>query len=175
MKRCSSQGCRNHVFSTGYCLSHQFNRSDEKYLKHQKEAKEKRFTPQKRMKTTKTPIEQSFGYTNQTEMFLGLWHDRYVSGKGIICPFTNEKLDHYKNTSYYWSCFAHILNKKNYTYFKLNPANIRIIHPTLHRIIDQGSTDDRKRHPGWKWEEWDALVISMKEEYRKFKLENNLA
>ena len=175
MKVCRASGCFRPVFSHGFCQSHQRQRTDEKYLRKQKESKEKRFTPQKKMEAEKIPIEKSFGYTNQMEMFLDLWHDRYVSGKGIICPFTGEKLDRFKGTPYLWNVFSHILNKKNYTYFRLNPVNIMIVHPTFHRIVDQGSTDDRKRHPGWKFDAWDALVIDMKEQYRKFKIENHLA
>ena len=125
-------------------------------------------------KEKKEPIEFSFGYRDQTFMFLTLWHDAYVPGKGIICPFTGEKLDHYKNSAYYWNCFAHVLPKGGYTYWKYNPANIRIIHPTFHRVVDQGTLDERKLYPKWKWEEWDALVLDMKEQYKKFKQDNLL-
>ena len=149
-------------------------RSDEKYLKKQKEIREKRFTPQKKMETEKTPIEKSFGYTNQTEMFLNLWHDRYVSGKGIICPFTGEKLDHYKNTQFYWNVFSHVLNKKNYTFWKLNPYNIRIVHPTFHRLTHFGTFADRKLHPTWNFDLWDQEVERLKIEYQQFKKENLL-
>ena len=174
MKACKC-GCGYPVFSNGYSKGCQRKRTDEKYIKKQKDSREKRFTPQKKMEATKTPIEQSFGYTNQTEMFLDLWHDRYVSGKGIICEFTGEKLDHYKNTQFYWNCFAHVLNKKNYTYFKLNPKNIRVVLPEFHRIIDQGTALEKANHPNWKFDKWNNEVEEMKITYQEFKKSNLLA
>ena len=163
------------MFSHLYCLNHQYKRNDTKYLDRKKMEKEKSLNPHARVNVMPLPIEKSFGYTNQMEMFLDLWHDRYVSGKGIICPFTGEKLDRFKGTSYFWSCFMHVLPKGRYTYWKLNPHNVIIAFPTFHRVADQGTLDERKEHPSWRWDEWDALVIDMKEQYRKFKIENHLA
>lgn len=74
----------------------------------------------------------------------------------------------------YWNCFAHILSKKQYPWFKLNPDNVEVVDPEFHRIIDQGSTKDRTQHPDWAWDEWDAKVIRMKEEYQNFKTKNLL-
>ena len=164
MRKCTIVGCVSPVFAKNLCTHHQYLRTDKK-----------KKTPHIMEKEKKEPIEFSFGYRDQTSMFLDLWHDAYVQGKGIVCPFTNEKLDHYKGTQYFWNCFSHILSKGRYTYWKFNPANIRIVHPTFHRICDQGTFEDRKNHPTWKWDEWDSLVLEKKEEYKKFKQDNLLA
>ena len=72
------------------------------------------------------------------------------------------------------SYFAHILNKKNHTYWRLNPANIRIISPIAHGIIDNGTLKDREQYPTWNWDLWDQLVEEKKKEYTLFVKENNL-
>lgn len=161
--------CGRSVFGTdkntgeGFCASHQWKRTDKKKKTTTVMEKEK-----------KEPIEYSFGYRNQTDMFFDLWEKAYVPGKGVVCPFTNEKLDHYRNTQYFWNCFMHILPKGRYTYWKYNPANIIIAHPTFHRVCDAGSLAERKHHPTWNFEAWDSLVLEKKEEYRKFKQDNLL-
>ena len=169
-RTCSADNCSRSVWGTdkitgkGYCQRHQFFRTDKK-----------KKTSHIMEKKKKEPIEFSFGYKDQTSLFLDMWHDAYVPGKGVVCPFTNEKLDHYRNTQYFFNCFSHILPKGRYTYWKFNPANIRIVHPTFHRVASHGTLEERKYHPGWKFDEWDALVLEKKEEYQKFKQENLLA
>ena len=175
MKSCSVVGCIWPVFGTdkntgfSYCKMHQWRRTDLKRLRPYKKKEED--------SSEKWNPVTSFGYTSQTDMFLQLWHDADKENhyKGIYCPFTGKKLDHYKNTKYFWQCFAHILPKGRYTYFRLNPANIRIVEPSFHQVVDQGSLDDRKRHPEWKFDEWDELVLRMKSEYIEFKRDNLLA
>lgn len=78
-------------------------------------------------------------------------------------------------TQLFPNCFMHILPKGRYTYWKYNPANIIIAHPTFHRVCDAGSLAERKHHPTWNFEAWDSLVLEKKEEYRKFKQDNLLA
>jgi hypothetical protein len=70
--------------------------------------------------------------------------------------------------------FAHILPKGTYTYWKLNPEYILIMHPEAHHIFDQGTQEDRKKYPDWNWEWLDAKVEKAKKEYRKFVKANNL-
>lgn len=175
MKRCKSEGCRNYVFSNLYCLNHQYKRTDSKYLDRKRMEKEQKTNPHARVNVMPAPIEHSFGYKDQTSMFLDMWHDAYVPGKGVICPFTGEKLDHYFRSQFFWNCFAHVLPKGRYTYWKYNPANIRIVFPVFHRIVDAGTLEERKHHPTWDFEAWDSLVLEKKEEYRKFKQDNLLA
>lgn len=166
MRKCF---CGRPVFGTdkdtgiGYCSSHQWKRTDKK-----------KKTPHIMEKEKKEPIEFSFGYRDQTSMFLDLWHDAYVPGKGIICPFTGESLYRFKGTTYFFNCFSHVLSKKNYSFWKLNPYNIRIVHPSFHSLTHFGTFADRKLHPTWNFDLWDQEVERLKIEYQQFKKENLL-
>ena len=166
MKICQAENCNYPVFGGGYCKYHQSKRTDGK----------KPHSLQYQIPKKKDPSELlfSFGYDNQVQMFGDLWHDEKKKNGWVTCPFTGEPLEGYKNTNLYWSCFAHILGKGKYPYFKLNPANIRIVHPNFHKICDQGTQADRAKHPNWRWDLWDAEVEKMKEEYQNFKKVNLL-
>jgi hypothetical protein len=119
--------------------------------------------------------EIGFGFENQFDLFMTLWANAKDEHARVTCPYTGEQLNRYYRTDLFWSCFMHLLAKKNWPYFKLNPANIRIVHPNLHRIFDAGTRDERKQHPEWKWDLIDSEVIALKEEYANFKKENLLA
>ena len=169
MRTCSVERCIWPVFGTdkntglGYCTIHQWHRTDLKRKRPYKKEESDRWDP-----------VTSFGYMNQYDMFLQLWHDA-DGPNGVICPFTKERLNFYKHRGNYWfSCFSHIIPKGKYPLFKLNPDNIRIVYPEFHRIVDQGRFEDRKGHPEWKFDEWDRLVLEMKEKYRQFKKDNLL-
>ena len=164
MKRCAAFGCVNPSQSHGYCFRHGYLRTDER---RPKRVIKKPSEP----KAVSTP---TFGFEDQTSMFLWLWDQAKDAEGYVFCPYTGKRLNGFWGSDVWFQCFAHILNKKNYTYFKLNPENVRVVHPIFHRIIDQGTLDDRKGHPVWKWDEWDALVIAMKEEYQNFKIKNLL-
>lgn len=169
MRTCSADNCNRPVFGTdkntnkGYCSSHQWMRTDKKK------------TPKIMEKQEKTPIEYSFGFTNQQDMFFALWEKAREAGRGdVVCPFTGQTLLRYYRTPLWWQCFAHVLPKGRYPYFKLNPDNMRLVIPPFHKLIDQGTYDQRKLYPGWKWTEWDNLVFEMKEKYAQFKKDNLL-
>jgi len=160
MKKCQIDNCFNPVFSHGYCQRHGYLRTDKKNMPVQA----------RRIRLS----DYSFGFEDQSTLFDWLWENaKDVCGR-VFCEFTGEGLNQFYNTSLYYNCFAHVLPKGRYTYFKLNPANIKIVFPEFHRIIDQGSRDKRLEHPLWKWELWDAKVVEMKEQYLKYKQENKL-
>jgi hypothetical protein len=119
--------------------------------------------------------EITFGFESQLEMFLWLWDQAKDKNGDVICKYTGEKLNGFYRTNVFWNCFAHILPKFTYRYFKLNPNNVRIVYPTFHRIVDQGTLKEREQHKEWKWDLWDSEVIAMKTEYLKFKKENLLS
>ncbi|MGD0341281.1 MAG: hypothetical protein ABSA76_06210, partial [Bacteroidales bacterium] len=153
------EGCRNYVFSNGFCQRHQYLRQDDRYLKkHHRE-------------------DIYFGFENQTEMFIWLWdREEKMQGEGRIrCHYTGKELSCFVGKKLFFSCFAHVLPKSNYPHFKLNPENIRIVHPEFHRIVDQGTKEDRDKQPDWKFSLWDQDVFEMKEKYREFKKINSLA
>jgi hypothetical protein len=116
----------------------------------------------------------NFGFDNQLDMFYDLWAKAGDKDGYIICPFTEEILNGYKRGNSWFSCFAHLLPKGRFTYFKLNPDNIRVVYPEFHRIVDQGTEKDRQRHPDWRFDLWDQEVEKMKIQYEKFKKENLL-
>ena len=169
MRYCTHRGCVNRVFGTdkntglGYCEWHRWDRTDRK---------PKKSTP--RFSERKKFHELNFGFDNQTDMFMSLWDNTQDKNGAVTCPYTGERLNRFYNTETWYNCFAHILPKGKYTYWKLNPINIEIVNPEFHKIIDQGTLRARAGHPEWKWEEWDKKVILMKEEYVKFKKENLL-
>ncbi|MBK5202155.1 MAG: hypothetical protein JJE45_00335 [Prolixibacteraceae bacterium] len=116
-----------------------------------------------------------FGFEDQLSMFHALWENAGDEKGYIICPFTGMRLNGFYGTDLWVNCFLHILPKKNYTYFKLNPANIAIAYPEFHRIVDAGTQKERAEHPTWRFDLWDARVIAMKAEYAVFKQKNLLA
>jgi len=154
--------------------------SDYKYIKpHFKEDRrpkeKKRYKIPTRKKSglnsPQNALKRSWGYSSQVDMFDDLWAKATRYGKITpTCPYTNEKLDHMGLLWY--NMFAHILSKQKYPMWRLNPNNIRIVHPEFHRIVDQGRLQERSLHPEWKWTEWDSLVEDKKKEYESFIKEN---
>jgi hypothetical protein len=116
----------------------------------------------------KSTLKTMWGYKSQKEMFAVLWNNHLILNKNIICPYTGEKLNSYYDTILWVNCFAHVLPKGKYPYWRLNPVNIRLVSPAFHRIVDQGRLSDRLDFPEWKWSEWDKLVDQKKKEYEVF-------
>lgn len=169
MRTCSADNCNFPVFGTdkntgeGYCQRHQWMRTDRKPK-----------NPAFRAK--REPLRDfSFGFDNQTDLFFYKWDEAKNERAEVICKYTGEHLNRYRNRQAFWSCFAHVLPKGRFPYFKLNPDNIRVVDPVFHRIIDQGTTEDRKIHPGWNFDLWDREVEEMKVAYQEYKISNLLS
>ena len=166
MRICSVENCNSPVFGTdkntnlGYCHFHQGKRTDNK--------------PRQYIKKETMIKDLGFGFDNQLEMFLTLWSNAKDEKCRVFCPYTHEQLNYFHGKNNFFSCFAHILPKGRYPYFKLNPENIAIVHPNFHRIIDQGTHKERLLHPGWNWSAWDEKVAEMKAKYAQFKKDNLL-
>jgi hypothetical protein len=121
-------------------------------------------------------IKAQWGYKSQVDMFEDMWSRALKEGKGkVICPFTNKDLTHYADgqMSFWLACFAHVLNKKNYPYYKLNPSNVVIVNPLFHSIVDCGRFSERLKYAEWKFFMWDKLVEDKKREYAEFIKLNN--
>lgn len=163
MKTCKVDNCNYPVFGKGLCRNHQFLREDKKHRPipiHSKKIK---------------VHEVSFGFENQLELFQYLW-DNAKDENGIVkCKYTGKVLNSYYNDRLWLNCFAHLLPKGKYIYFKLNPENVECVNPFFHAVIDQGTSDARSKHPDWNFELWDAKVNEMKIKYQKFKKENLLS
>jgi len=114
-----------------------------------------------------------FGFDSQLQVFK---HVFFKLDKPVICPITGRDItDIMKGPVTQWiKSFAHILPKGKYSHWRLNPRNIRMIHPEAHHIIDQGTKEDRKNHPDWNWCWWDDQVTMAKIDYKKFIKDNLL-
>jgi hypothetical protein len=163
MKVCKVENCIHPVFSHLYCQRHQYLRTD------RKPKKVPTYTKKGKLRTF------DFGFEDQLTMFATLWENHKDEKGRVICTFTGQQLNGFLLTDLYYNCFAHILSKKQYPWFKLNPANICIVAPEFHRIVDAGTQKERAEHPSWRFDLWDARVIKMKEAYLKFKKEHLLA
>lgn len=168
MRTCQYKNCTYPVFGTdketniGYFKSHQYLRTDRK-------PKKPAFRSSKPKKTF------DFGFETQIDLFTWCWHEAKNKEGEVICKYTGEKLNKYYNTDQSLSCFAHVLPKGKYTYFRLNPKNIRVVSPDFHHVVDQGTLLDRINHPTWNFELWDNEVEQLKIEYQVFKKTNLLA
>lgn len=163
--------CGRPVFGTdkntniGYCSSHQWKRTDKK---------KKSIAPH----TQRTPVRNlSFGFDDQLTMFEYLWEKARNAKGRVICQYTGEDITDLENGSVerWICCFAHVLPKGRYIYFKLNPDNVKVVHPNFHKAVDQGTTEIRKKWTGWKFRQWDTEVAQMKEKYLEYKKQNLLA
>lgn len=174
MKQCLFEGCNRNSFSHGYCQIHQYKRTDSKAIEARNETVEprsaitlyKRTTSDKsELKTTKNSLKESFGFSSQIEMFNQIWLDR-----PHICQISGSNLDLVPESKFFWM-FAHILNKKNYPLWKLNPQNILLLHPDVHYCVDNFTEDMRKKH-NYDFDKWFVLVNFMKQKYLEFLKEN---
>ena len=189
MRTCQANDtCTYPVFGTdkntniGYCKNHQNLRTDLK-------RKSKSFGIAKRSPRKPSRSMPSFGFESQPDLFAWCWENQKNEKGRVICKYTGIELTKdfkiidspkvHDDSKITWpiiwiNCFAHVLPKKNYTYFRLNPDNIRVVYPEFHRIVDQGSSVDRANHPDWKFDIWDREVEEMKIKYKLFKKQNLL-
>jgi hypothetical protein len=164
MKQCKKEGCYQNVFSNGFCCNHQYLRTDKKVNK------------KISYKSQKKSIQDfSFGFENQIDLFNWCWEKAKNEKGRVICQFTGIDITDLKETNMWYSCFAHVLPKGRYTYWKLNPENIRVVAPLFHQFVDQSTALQREKHPEWKYKEWISLVFEMKLKYQDFKKQNQLS
>ena len=110
-----------------------------------------------------------FGYNSQLEMFFSLW-DKYPRDKEgrMFCEFTGMRIDTFEDSNMWINCFSHILPKGLYPSFKLNPDNLRIVHPNFHFATEFYTSDMKEKCPDWDFDKWFALVEEMKKLYQTF-------
>ena len=175
MKTCLFDCCELPVFSHGYCKRHQHMRIDDKKPKQPsfkpckpQSIKKGTNTKAKENNGFKTQLQRSFGFDNQKQMFEFIWLNR-----PHICALSGQDLNKVPNERIHW-CMAHILNKKNYPFFKLKEDNILLIHPDVHQIVDNFTSDIPQKNPDVDFGLWFKLVEQKKEEYKRFLKENLL-
>ena len=106
----------------------------------------------------------SWGYFSQLEMFRDIW-DKMESPR--ICPISNRKLDKLRGGDKFHWCFAHILPKGRYKFYRLNPDNILVVHPDVHNLIDQGTQEQRDK-TGWDFSVFFNMKEKLKISYETF-------
>ena len=166
---CGVEGCIYPVFGTdkntniGYCARHQGKRTDKKPKKPLFRTKRERIR------------EFDFGFESQASLFDWLWENARNKQGRVICPYTDVDITNLEGTKMYYSCFAHVLPKGRFTYFKLNPKNIRVVNPAFHTAVDQSTSLQRENHPDWKFSRWYEEKEELRLAYTQFKRENLLA
>ena len=107
-----------------------------------------------KVKQNKKPLsERSIQGTGEKKMFQEIWktreHISFLSRKG---------LNVYDGTKFWYSCFAHVLPKGKYPKLKINPENIVLLTPEEHRLLDQGTEDQRKKYQQENYyADWDKI------------------
>jgi hypothetical protein len=174
-KTCVSCGHEREIFSKGECLPC----SKIRYARRAQDKVSQRVSkplsrqsygkiPPRKRKALKSQIwlSEHWGFKSQVDLFEHIW-----AVSPHKCRFTGEDLKRYRGTKMENNCCAHLLRKGTYSLFKLNPENVVLAYPEFHRIVDQGTSDDRRKHPQWNFALWDQMVEHMKKEYEEFKRE----
>jgi len=144
------------VFSKGYCKYCQY-----KNYTSIKEKQGSKYTKKK----DKVIKNGNFGFNTQMEMFKYIWNTQPHT-----CWLTGLALKEFDVRM-----FAHVLRKGTYTYFKLNPKNIRLLHPTIHNLVDNFKEELREQYSHVDFNKWFKLQEEMKIKYEEFKRKNLLA
>lgn len=162
-KQCKVDGCNStNIFTKGYCVYHRY-----KAVLGTKKKRETKYVRIKR-KSLKRALNAditSFGFKNQVEMFEYKWEN-----ESHICWMTGKPLVE-KDIR----MFAHVLRKGKYTYFKLNPDNIRLLLPEVHDLVDNFQEHYRETYWWVDFDKWFNLQEEIKMEYEVFKSKNLLA
>jgi len=127
-KECSKDGCNNLVFSHGYCKTHGYSRTDDKY-------KRPRMKKNRYIKVSNKP-------TGELAMFLEIYEenkDKWVSA------ISGTPLVH-RSGFMFINQFAHLLAKGRFKEYRLNKENIWCITPEEHMLLDQGTLEQRERY-----------------------------
>jgi len=160
-KKCIEPNCTNNQFGGGYCLYHQYRR------KSGTKTKCKGKTIRKKTKVVKNAY---FGFKTQIEMFDCIWEKQ-----PHVCWLTGRPLQYKKGDDKWVNQMAHVLRKGTYTYFKLNPNNIRLLLPEIHDLVDNFKEEYREIYYWVDFDKWFRLQDEMRIEYEVFKSKNLLA
>lgn len=113
------------VFGGGMCLYCQYMRTDKKPTK---------IRPRKKQK-------EQYGFKSQPEVFENVWN-KYEDERGFhYCWLTGVQIDRFWGNSRESWMFAHVLPKGRFPKWKLNPDNIRLLHPDVHTLVDNYTSD----------------------------------
>lgn len=150
---CKAPRCYLPAWGHGYCRKHQYF-----YAAKQPIPKYKKKKPTK---------SEAFGFTTLPELFM---YVAYNAKRPIICPVSGEDITPLFSRDFdVWKCCcAHILSRKMYPLWRLNPHNIVLLAPAVHNLYDQGTQAQRDKHPDWNWEFLYDLKDRLKLEYEVY-------
>lgn len=141
MANCKAENCQNNRFGGGYCISHQYLRTDKK-IKGLKKVGTKTKTKLKNYEAVKE---------NDLNFYMEIWQER-----AHVCELTglflgNEPLK---------TMFHHILPKSKYPQYRHTKKNIIVLHPMVHDNVEM----NMKKYP--KMVEIHAEILKLHEEGR---------
>ena len=166
-KKCQAPDCDRDVFSNNYCQVHSYMRTDKKWLKSLLKQHKKGNTV---IKSKPAKDKKLFPFKDQIDVFKYVWETN-----PHVCWLTGVPINFAPLSSQWISSMAHVLRKGTYTYFKLNPDNIRILQPMVHDLVDNFRPQYRKMYDWVDFDKWFRLQDDMRIEYEIFKRENLLA
>ena len=150
---CSAPRCYLPVWKGTTCNRHQYF-----------DAAKKPIPKYKKKKPTKS---EAFGFTTLPELFM---YVVYEAARPIICPVSGEDITSLFSRDFdVWKCCcAHVLSRKMYPLWRLNPRNIVLLAPVVHNLYDQGTQAQRDKHPDWNWGFLYDLKDQLKSEYEAY-------
>lgn len=98
--------------------------------------------------------------TGEKIVFEQIWEER--EHKSFL---TGEPLDKYVQSNLWYSLFAHVLAKGKYPKYRLLKKNVVLLTPEEHRLLDQGTNDERKKYAEATGCDWD-LILELEEELK---------
>ena len=105
---------------------------------------------------------------NDKKSQISLFNDIWASTEHK-CQLTGKSLSDIIPYSTFWfSCFAHILPKGKYPKFKYNIENILLVHPDVHYQLDFGTKESQIKHIGsGGMDKWNKLREELLRVYPK--------
>jgi hypothetical protein len=125
MRTCKAEGCRNPVWSHGYCNRHGYLRTDEKKPK---------------------PMNKTRKPTGELAMFLSIWEDRISEDGKHRSEISGKELDGYFGTKLFPNLFLHVLPKGTYPELRLQENNIIMGTPYEHILVDSSYQQQREAY-----------------------------
>jgi len=162
MKTCTYKACTNPQFGGQMCRIHQWARKDKNIIR--------KINKRTKRVSVKKP---DFGYDSLIALFKDVYWEH---SKPIKCIVSGVDLTGCISApvGVFVSHFAHILPRSHYSFWKYNKRNILILSPYVHHLFDQGTQEQRDKHPDWNWGALYAEVEQAKDDYAEWVNENNL-
>jgi len=139
-----------------------------------KKCNDVRLTTKNADKPKRKRIKRVKNYTGERELFMDIWNDSkkcsFLSGKSLI-HLANYK-DDPDRAGLFYSCFAHVLPKASnkYPLFRVNRANIVLLTPEEHNLLDFGTEEQRQKYAeknDCRWKGIYELRERLKRQYKE--------